>query len=431
MQVYVLHKNGNPLMPCHPARARMLLKKKQAKVIKMIPFTIQLTNDSTENVQEVTLGIDPGDSVGISVVTEKKVLYEEIIEMRKDVSQLIIHRREMRRTRRFRKTRYRKARFMNRAIPKGWIAPTLRQKLQTYESIVNRVCKILPIKKCICEYTQFNIQKLNDPNISSSQHQHGPAEGFENIKAYVRDRDNYTCQYCKKQNIKLHVHHIVFKSKGGTDRPDNLITLCEQCHNDLHTGKIQLKLKKLSNSFKAASHLNILKDRLFELLELKFGKSNVIKTYGYETSYIRLQYNLSKEHYVDAQIIAGSYQLQNDFIYYSKKVRRHNRKLHDEKFRKGGKRRSVRLPYKVFNYQPYDIILYNDKDFHNVLCCITSRENKGFFTFKTFNNVKIKRSYKHIKKFIQKSNGFITLYKKNNILRRENIHCKNGIRRIS
>ena len=411
-QVYVLHKNGNPLMPCHPARARMLLKKKQAKVIKMIPFTIQLTKDSEQNVQEITLGIDPGDSVGISVVTEKKVLYEEVVEIRKDVSQLITHRREMRRTRRTRKTRYRAARFNNRKNKKeGWIAPTLRQKLQTYESIVNRVCKILPIKKCICEYTQFNIQKLNDPNISSSQYQHEPAEGFENIKAYIRDRDNYTCQYCKKQNVKLHVHHIIFKSKGGTDRPDNLITLCEQCHNDLHAGKIQLTVKKLSNNFKAASHLNILKDRLFEMLEFKFGKSDVVKTYGYETSYIRLQYNLSKEHYIDARIIAGGYKLQNDFIYYSKKIRRHNRKLHDEKFRKGGKRRSVRLPHKVLNYQAYDIVLYNNnKEYQNILCYILSRQYKGSFTFKTITN-KFRLTYKHIKKFIQHSNGFITMYK--------------------
>ena len=378
----------------------------------MIPFTIQLTKDSKQNVQEVTLGIDPGDSVGISVVTDKKVLYEEVVEMRKDVTQLITHRREMRRTRRSRKTRYRKARFMNRAISKDWIAPTLRQKLQTYESIVNKVCKILPIKKCICKYTSFDIQKLNDPNISGSQYQHGPAERFENIKAYVRSRDNYTCQYCKKQNIKLHVHHIIFKSKGGTDRSDNLITLCEQCHNNLHAGKIQLTIKKMSNNFKVASHLNILKDRLFEMLELKFSKSNVIKTYGYQTAYVRNQYNLFKEHYIDARIIAGGYKLQNDFIYYSKKVRRHNRKLHDEKFRKGNKRRSVRLPYKVFNYQSYDIVLYNDKDFHNVVCCITSRQYQGYFTFKPFNaNITFRRTYKHIKKFIQHNNGFIIVYK--------------------
>ena len=127
-QVYVIHKNGKPLMPCHSARARILLKRKQAKVVRMIPFTIQLTKDSEENIQEVTLGIDPGEFVGISVVSKKKVLYEEVLKMRTDVTQLITHRREMRRNRRFRKTRYRKARFNNRKTQtEGWISPTLRQ----------------------------------------------------------------------------------------------------------------------------------------------------------------------------------------------------------------------------------------------------------------------------------------------------------------
>lgn len=116
--VYVIHKNGKPLMPCHPARARMLLKRKQTKVVKMIPFTIQFTKDSEENVQEVILGIDTGESVGISIVTKKKILYEEVLKMRKDVPTLIIHKREMRRSRRSRKTRYRKACFNNRKTQK-------------------------------------------------------------------------------------------------------------------------------------------------------------------------------------------------------------------------------------------------------------------------------------------------------------------------
>lgn len=229
-QVYVIHKNGKPLMPCHPARARILLKRKHAKVVKMIPFTIQLTKDSGENVQQVTLGIDPGESVGISVVSKKKVLYEEVSKMRTDVTQLITHRREMRRTRRFRKTRYRKARFNNRKTQiEGWIAPTLRQKLETYESTIDRLCKILPISKCIFEYTSFDIQKLENPNIQDEQYQHGQMEGFENVKTFVKWRDGYTCQHCRKKNVKLHVHHVKFRSDGGSDRPDNLITLCEQC----------------------------------------------------------------------------------------------------------------------------------------------------------------------------------------------------------
>lgn len=407
-QVYVIHKNGKPLMPCYPARARILLKRKQAKVVRMIPFTIQLTKDSEENVQEVTLGIDPGESVGISVISKKKVLYEEVLKMRTDVTRLITHRREVRKTRRFRKTRYRKAQFNNRKTQtKGWIAPTLRQKIETYKSTIDRLCKILPISKCIFEYTSFDIQKLENPNIQDEQYQHGQMERFENVKAFVKWRDSYTCQYCKKKNTKLHVHHVKFRSDGGSDRPDNLITLCEQCHKDLHNGKIKLTNKK-SKSYKAATHLNILKDRLYKLLCDKFVTENVRKTYGYITKYIRLQHNLSKEHYVDARIIAGGWNLKNDKIYQSIKLRRHNRKLHDELYRKGSTKRKVRLPYKVFNYQAGDVVLYNDKDYKNVICYISSRNSVGQFTFKNFANIQIKRSYKHTK-LIRHNNGYVIL----------------------
>ena len=407
-QVYVINKIDKPLMPCHPARARILLKRKHAKVIKMIPFTIQLIKNSDDNVQEVTLGIDPGESIGISIISKKKVLYEEVIRMRADVTQLITHRKEMRRSRRFRKTRYRKARFNNRKTQKeGWITPTLQQKLLTYEGIINRLCKILPISKCIFEYTTFDIQKLKNPSINSGQYQHGQMEGFENVKAFVRWRDDYTCQYCKKKNIKLHVHHIQFRSKGGSDKPDNLITLCEQCHNDLHNNKIQLNVKKFK-SYKAATQLNILKDRLYILLCNKFGVKNVKKTYGYITNYIRIQYNLPKEHYIDARIIAGGWSLKNDKVYQSLKLRRHNRKLHDELYRKDNIKRKIRLPYKVFNYQAGDIVLYSDKDYKNILCYISSRNSAGQFTFKNFNNIQIKRSYKHAK-LIQHNNGYVIL----------------------
>ena len=407
-QVYVIHKNGKPLMPCHSARARILLKRKQAKVVRMIPFTIQLTKDSEENIQEVTLGIDPGEFVGISVVSKKKVLYEEVLKMRTDVTQLITHRREMRRNRRFRKTRYRKARFNNRKTQtEGWISPTLRQKIETYKSTIDRLCKILPISKCVFEYTSFDIQKLENPDIQSEQYQHGQMEGFENVKAFVRYRDNYACQYCGKKNVKLHVHHIQFRSDGGSNRPDNLITLCEQCHKDLHNGKIQLNIKKLK-LYKAATHLNILKDRLYKLLCDKFGTKNVRKTYGYITKYIRLQHNLPKEHYVDARVIAGGWNLKNDKIYQSIKLRRHNRKLHDELYRKDGTKRKIRLPYKVFNYQAGDIVFYNDKDYKNMICYISSRNSVGQFTFKNFNDIQIKRSYKHAK-LIQHNNGYVIL----------------------
>ena len=249
-----------------------------------------------------------------------------------------------------------------------------------------------------------------NPNILGEQYQHGEAEGFMNIKKYILARDKYTCQICKKKNTPLHVHHIKFKSKGGTDQPGNLITLCDKCHMDLHAGKVELNVIA-PKVFIAATHLNILKDRIYEMLCKKFGNDNVFKTFGYITSYLRLQHNLPKEHYIDARIIiiANACNLKNDKVYQSIKLRRHNRKLHDEMFKKNGKKRSVRLSYKVFNYQSYDIVEYNDKDYHNLICYISSRRKNGNFMLKTFNGIKIECSYKHITKLIQHSNSILLL----------------------
>ena len=125
--VYVINKNGNPLMPCKEAKARHLLGDKKAKVVKKIPFTIQLLFDCEENVQPISVGIDAGSKhIGVSATTESKVLYEADVELRNDVVDLISTKREARRTRRNRKTRYRKARFNNRKREEGWLAPSVR-----------------------------------------------------------------------------------------------------------------------------------------------------------------------------------------------------------------------------------------------------------------------------------------------------------------
>ena len=39
---YVLNKRGEPLMPCSPGKARILLKQQKACVVKRTPFTIKL-----------------------------------------------------------------------------------------------------------------------------------------------------------------------------------------------------------------------------------------------------------------------------------------------------------------------------------------------------------------------------------------------------
>ena len=112
--VYVLSKNGQPIMPTkNHTKVRLLLNSGKAKVVKRTPFTIQLTCVSKTYTQEVTLGVDAGSKkIGLSATTPKKVLFEAEVTLRNDIVDLLASRREQRRTRRNRKTRYRKTRFL-------------------------------------------------------------------------------------------------------------------------------------------------------------------------------------------------------------------------------------------------------------------------------------------------------------------------------
>ena len=146
--VYVLDQNGQPLMPTsRHGKVRRMLQSGRAKVVNRCPFTIQLNYESGHQTQEISLGIDAGSQhIGVSATTKVKVLYEAEVELRNDIVDLLSSRRELRRGRRTRKTRYRQPRFQNRKKKDGWLAPSIRQKVGTHMAVVEKVCKILPVK---------------------------------------------------------------------------------------------------------------------------------------------------------------------------------------------------------------------------------------------------------------------------------------------
>ena len=228
--VYVISQNGQPLMPTeNHAKVRILLKNKKAKVIKRCPFTIQLTYDSTNYTQDITLGVDSGSKhIGLSATTRSKVLFESDVELRNDIVNLLSTRRQNRRTRRNRKTRYRKSRFDNRKRKNGWLVPSIQNKVDSHLTVIRKVHDILPITKVIVEVASFDIQKIKNPMISGTEYQQGEQLDFWNVREYVLFRDGHICQCCKgksKDKI-LNVHHIESR-KTGDDAPNNLITLCE------------------------------------------------------------------------------------------------------------------------------------------------------------------------------------------------------------
>lgn len=417
--VYVLNKQGQPLMPCKEAKARKLLKQNKAKIVKYEPFTIQLLFDCENQTQEVNLGIDAGSKhIGVSATTEKQVLYEAEVELRNDIVKKLSSRREVRRTRRNR-LRYRPARFNNRihSKHKGWLAPSIEQKINAHIQVVKYLYEILPITKLIVETAQFDIQKINNPEISGEGYQQGVQLGFWNVREYVLFRDNHECQCChgKSKDNVLNVHHIESRKTGG-NAPNNLITLCETCHKAYHKGEVKLKLKR-GKSYRDAAFMGIMRKTL--LLRLKQTYTNVYETFGYITKNTRIENGLPKEHYIDARCISGNPLSEPlEYYLYQKCVRRQNRKMTKDKFLKGGIKQNNQLIGDVFGFKLFDTVEYQNKQYF-----VFSKRKSGFLDIRNLDGEKVNNrsiSYKKLKRIKHNSTKLIER-------RRQFLHSPKGV----
>jgi hypothetical protein len=325
-------------MPTSQRKARLLIKQGKAKIHSYNPFTIQLLTSTGETKQDITLGVDAGSkTIGISAATKKVELYSAELELRTDIVELLSTKKQYRRSRRNRKTRYRKARFFNRVKSKhkGWLAPSIENKIQVHFRIIEKVNQLLPISETIVEVASFDIQKINNPTIQGKEYQQGNQLDFWNVREYVLFRDGHKCQ--GKKNCKgkiLNVHHIESRKVGG-NAPANLITLCEDCHNDYHSGKLNKTFKR-GKSFKDSTFMGIMRWTFYN--RLKEIYPNVKMTYGYITKNIRITNKLEKAHRIDARCISGnSLAKGSDVWYHVKQVRKKKRSLHEAVARKGRK----------------------------------------------------------------------------------------------
>jgi N6-L-threonylcarbamoyladenine synthase len=390
MLVYVLSIDGKPLMPCKAAKARKLLKQDRAKVVKRTPFTIQLNFNCENQVQDVKLGVDTGyKHVGLSAVSDAKELFRSEVELRTNIPKLLSEKRQYRRTRRNRLW-YRKARFLNRGISIGWLAPSVQHRLDSHIKVVNFIKSILPVTEITVEAAAFDIQKIKNPDISGTEYQNGEQKDFWNVREYVLCRDGYKCQACngKSKDKVLNVHHIESRQTGG-DRPDNLITLCETCHKAYHKGKIKLSIKK-HKAFKAETVMSILRWKIVNKLR-EIGNTVSI-TYGYITKSARIALKLEKSHANDAFCIAGgSGQERTDNNYFIKYVRKCNRSLFKANLLKGGKRK-VNTIKQAFGFHRFDKVLYG-----KIECFIHGLRSSGYFDLRLLTEEKINASVKYTK----------------------------------
>lgn len=305
--VYVISQDGKPLMPTTPRKARLLLKAGRAKCIRRTPFTLKLLYKTTTYTQPITLGVDTGSSkIGSAAIKDNgDVVYISEVEIRNDIADKMEQRAKYRRNRRNHKTRYRPARWLNRknSIKSGRFPPTMASKLHSHEKEIKFVKSLLPITDIILETATFDPHALKNPAVLHNKwlYQKGTNYGFANTKAYVLDRDGYQCQHCKgrSKDDRLEVHHIVFRSNGGSDEESNLITLCKTCHNRVHMGEIKLKGGKAKGQLKHATQMNSIRKQL--LLRTPEAR----ETFGFITKEHRQFMDLPKEHYCDAIAIAN------------------------------------------------------------------------------------------------------------------------------
>lgn len=382
MFVYVISKNGQPLMPTSRfGKVRRLLKNKKAKVVSRCPFTIKLLYEPEGLVvQEVVLGQDTGSKhVGAACVANDKVLYQSEITLRDDIKKKMDGRRISRRHRRYRKARYRKPRFLNRANSnkKDRLPPSVRNKVQSHVDEIEFCKKILPVSKIVLEVSQFDTHLMKDPSLIFEKVRHwGYQKGFDyeysSRKEAVLHRDNYTCQCCGAKNTRLEVHHIAYRSKGGTDDERNLITLCEKCHKAVHDGILILTIKPKKLRFKYATQMSIIRSQLLKIYP------DAIETFGFVTKENRNNLNLPKSHFIDACVIAsgGKEFKQSNWLFKKRRVAKQNRRLCR------GIRGEKKMPTgKMFGFRRFDKVKYLKE-----ICFVKGRRSSGFFTLMDINN---------------------------------------------
>ena len=380
MRVYVIGLNGPGLMPTTPRKARLLLHAGRAEVVRKTPFTIRLLYKTGCHTQQTALGIDTGSQhIGVAVIAGGSVITKEEFALRSSMAKrsLMETRREYRRGRRYRKTRYRHPKFrphtrrayteqalrrnghethwkkipaaFTSARPEGWLPPSIESKVDHHIRIIRRHMEALPRgTQLAIEAARFDVARIKDPSIHGELYQHGRLYDEENVRAYVFARDRYTCQVCGKKAgsrrddgsvVKLEAHHIDFKSRGATDNPDRMITVCTACHTGRahRPGGILYQWmaegKTVSRGYRDETFMNILRQRLFTAFPCaRF-------TYGNVTNADRKALGLPKTHANDAVAIAngpGRISGEEETVYYQQ-VRSRKRSLYEANPRKGRK----------------------------------------------------------------------------------------------
>lgn len=321
MAVFVLDKHHKPLMPCSEKRARLLLNRGRARVHSIVPFTIRVVDRTIENssLQPVRYKIDPGSkTTGISIVREKEdqqivLALFELTHRGSSIRDALQSRSAKRKRRRYH-LRYRTKRFSNRRKAQGWLAPSLYHRVESTLTWIKRFQKRVPITSITCERVRFDMQKLLNPEIEGLEYSRGSLFGYE-VREYLLEKWGRKCVYCNAENIPLQVDHIVPRSRGGSDRIDNLTLACSSCNQKKNNQTLEVfqpkkaKVIRSKASLRGAAAVNSTRSALWDHLTcLPFPCEAGT---GGQTKYNRVRFNIPKTHALDAACTGFVSDLQN------------------------------------------------------------------------------------------------------------------------
>jgi len=310
--VFVLDTNRKPLAPIHPAEARKLLRGGQAAIFRTYPFTIILKVAATEEPEPLRVKVDPGSTTtGIAVVhdaTGRVVWAANLHHRGQRIKDALEGRRAIRRSRRNRKTRYRTPRFLNRTRPQGWLAPSLQSRVDNIVTWVKRLGMIANITTISMELVRFDMQQMENPEVSGVEYQQGELSGYE-VREYLLEKFNRRCAYCQAENVPLQIEHIVPRARGGSNRVSNLTLACAPCNlkkgactaEEFGYPEVQRQAKQ---PLKDAAAVNSTRWKLYQALQ-QSGMPVEVGSGG-RTKFNRRRLGLPKDHWIDAACVGAS-----------------------------------------------------------------------------------------------------------------------------
>lgn len=318
-KVFVVDAQRRPLMLCTPARARLLLAKQKAVVLRRFPFVLMLKETKSEvRVTPLRLKIDPGaKTTGLAIVndlTGEVIWAAEIHHRGEQVHKELTARRGVRRGRRSRHTWYREPRWRNRRRKEGWLPPSLMSRVQNVLTWVKRLWRFCPLGAISFELVRFDLQLLQNPNIEGLEYQRGTLFGTE-LRQSILTKWEHRCAYCQSTKVPLEIDHVQPRSKGGSDRVSNLVIACHACNQAKGDQRLEDFLAdrpevlariqvQQQAPLRDAAAVNTTRWALYK--QLKALDLSLETGSGGLTKWNRESRRLPKEHWIDAAMVGES-----------------------------------------------------------------------------------------------------------------------------